>query len=232
MLKEQEIGGWLNGPIDIDPNCCKRVTEFKNSIKFFDPFSEERKRNDIKIKEENKGILYKTRCYLAGAMEKSQDGRGWRDKVKKELQPLDIVCLDPYLKPFVDHCEENEEVRKNLMELRNRGEFELISKRMKRVRQLDLRQVDLADFIVCHLDSNVPTVGTIEELAVAERQSKVVFISFEEGIKSCNLWLFGMFDYKYFYNSIDESIEMIKKINNSKVEIDSDRWKLLDYQYR
>ena len=41
-----------------------------------------------------------------------------------------------------------------------------------------------------------------------------------------------MFPHKYIYDSVDDIMDMIVKIDNGEKEIDSDRWRLLKKCYR
>jgi len=41
-----------------------------------------------------------------------------------------------------------------------------------------------------------------------------------------------MLPHKYIYNSLDEIVEMLYAINNGDKPIDSDRWRLLQTQFR
>jgi hypothetical protein len=41
-----------------------------------------------------------------------------------------------------------------------------------------------------------------------------------------------MFPHKYFYDSIDQLLDKICQIDDGKIEIDSDRWRLLATELR
>ena len=177
------------------------------------------------------GILYKTKCYEIGSIEHG-NGRSWREHVTEELSQLGIICYDPFKKPFIKDTDETEEYQKDLVRWRENGEFDKLSKHMRKIRNHDLALVDKCDFIICHLNIKTPTCGTFEELFTANRAKKVIFLSCEQGVKSLYTWLFGTLNHHYFYNSVDEIIDMIKKINSGECEVDSDRWKLLKPCFR
>jgi hypothetical protein len=61
---------------------------------------------------------------------------------------------------------------------------------------------------------------------------KPIFLSVEGGKKKCPLWILGMIPHKYIYNSVEEIVDMIRKIDGEKVKVDSDRWRLLKPEYR
>ena len=54
----------------------------------------------------------------------------------------------------------------------------------------------------------------------------------EGGKKKTPLWMMGMMPHKYIYDSIEDVVDMIKRIDNGEKEIDSDRWRLLRIELR
>ncbi len=182
----------------------------------------------------NKGLLYKTRCYLSGHMEYA-DGRRWREDVKTNLADLNIIFLDPYHKPFATSLPEDEAVRKQLALEKEKGteeSFEYLNKYMRHIRSDDLRLCDMADFAIVHIIPQIASWGTAEELTTLNRMKKPVFLSVDGGKKKCPLWIFGMLKHNYIYNSLEEVENMIKKIDNEEIKIDSTRWRLLNQEIR
>lgn len=177
------------------------------------------------------GRLTKTKAYLIGHMQ-YKNGESWREYVLSELKKMGIVAWSPYDKPMEINYEENDNIRMYLAECMKSEQYSLVQEVMKNIRNQDLRLCDLADFCIAHLYPEIASWGSAEELTVACKQKKPVFISIEGGKKKCPLWLLGMFPHKYIYNSVEDIISMIKCINDGSVEIDSDRWKLLKPQYR
>lgn len=183
---------------------------------------------------DNKNVLNRTRCYLAGAMQYTPDGKTWRDLVKDQLKDRNIIFLDPYYKPFVNDVPEDDESRKEMLHWVETSQFDLIEQRMRRVRAYDLRCIDISDFIIVNINPKIPTWGTTEEITLAVKQQKPVFviIDHERGKRACPLWLFGTFPHKYIYDSTQDAIDMIKAIDDGIVPVNSDKWKLLHPQYR
>lgn len=161
-----------------------------------------------------------------------ENGRAWRDKVTKELSKIGIIVLDPYNKPFCSIFPEDEQTRNNLLQKMENEEYDEISKHMSSVVAQDFRCVDLSDIIIAYVNPKVASWGSASELTLAASQKKVTFIAIEGGKKNCPLWLMGLFKHKYFYNSIDEVIDTIKKIDLGEKEIDNERWKLLLPSFR
>ena len=58
----------------------------------------------------NKKILEKTRCYMIGAIESTNDcGISWRKYTREILEKMDIVVFDPTDKPFIKDLDETTE---------------------------------------------------------------------------------------------------------------------------
>jgi hypothetical protein len=160
------------------------------------------------------------------------DGRGWRQKVREELKPLNITVFDPYDKPFVKNLNEDETVRATFKTKLENGEYDFIQDRMREIRIFDLNLVDRSDFIIAHIIPSVASWGSAEELVWSCRLKKPTFISVEGGKKCCPLWILGMFPHRYIYNNIDEILNIIKGIDSGDISINNDRWRLLRPEYR
>jgi hypothetical protein len=176
-------------------------------------------------------LLSKTKTYLVGHMQ-YLSGRNWRGEVTEKLSEIKITCFDPYKKPFVKDVEEDEASRIEMETWMKTKQYDRVSERMKTVRSYDLNLVDRSDFIVAHLVPEVASWGSAEEIVTAIRMKKPIFISMEGGKSKTPLWLLGMLPHKYIYNSLEEVIDMIYAINSGVKPIDSDRWRLLQEQYR
>lgn len=167
------------------------------------------------------------RCYLAGTMEKAKDdGVGWRKRAAATLEELGIVVLDPTNRPCrLSYADTSSEELTLLKRLRQERDFDTVAKYAQEIVHQDLRMVDVADFLVVHIDASVPTVGTIDEFVTASNQRKPIFLSCEQGIIGMPLWLFGRVgkDWrKSMYESLDSSLSTIVSIATCKDdELDS-----------
>ncbi len=160
------------------------------------------------------------------------DGRGWRETITPTLEGMGITVFNPYIKPFIDDCDEDETVRADLKLKMGREEYDAVAARMKTVRNFDLRLCDLSDFIIAHINPAVASWGSAEEIVTSVRAKKPVFLSIEGGKKACPLWILGMLPHKYIYNNLDEIAAVLKRIDSGEKKIDSTRWKLLKESYR
>lgn len=176
-------------------------------------------------------ILEKTKTYLVGHMQYA-NGRNWREYVEAELEPLGITIFNPYKKPFVKDVNEDEKTMSKVIRNMEDGYYTDVANRMKQVRSYDLNLVDRSDFIIAHLLPHVASWGSAEEIATAVRMKKPIFISMEGGKSKTPLWIMGMIPHHYIYDTIEDVVDMIKKINNGEKEIDSDRWRLLRKELR
>jgi hypothetical protein len=61
---------------------------------------------------------------------------------------------------------------------------------------------------------------------------KPVFISMEGGKCNTPLWVMGWKIDNFIYDSIDEVLDVVKKIDSGEKEIDSKRWRLLKKELR
>ncbi len=96
-------------------------------------------------------------------------GVGWRQQIKKELSGLGIIFMDPTSKP-IDIGVENQETRELRHREKARGNYQYVANEIKPIRCVDLRMVDLADFLIFFLDKDNSGFGTIEEMALANRE--------------------------------------------------------------
>ena len=179
----------------------------------------------------NSNLLQDTRTYLVGHMQYA-NGRNWREYVEEQLQPLNIRIFNPYKKPFVKDVNEDEGMRQKVSEDMENGHYNDVAKRMKQIRSYDLNLVDRSDFIIAHLLPDVASWGSAEEIVTAVRMKKPIFISMEGGRTKTPLWMMGMMPHHYIYDSIEDVVAMIGRIDDGTKEIDSDRWRLLRKELR
>ena len=175
-------------------------------------------------------LLRKTKTYLLGSMEYGADNRSWREYVTEELKKIGVVCFDPYNHPFVRQIDEGQQVK--LQQLRDSGDLDDLEERMKDIRRYDLSAVDRSDFIICMIDPETPTYGTIDELVMAESLNRPIFMCVKGGKRKAPLWLYSLVSHKYMYDNIEDVVDVIRLIDQGVVEMNSKRWKLMKPEYR
>lgn len=159
-------------------------------------------------------------------------GFGWRREITKELQKMEIIVFDPTNKPYIKDLHENKFLQRRFKKLRKEGRFIEIVPLMKEIRNYDLALVDKSDAIIFYYDKNIQTCGSWEELFLANSEKKPIFFICKQGIKQLPLWMLAVLPLKYFYKSIKDCVKVLRDINEGKKEIDSERWRLLKYEFR
>jgi nucleoside 2-deoxyribosyltransferase len=162
-------------------------------------------------------------------MEYTSDSLNWRDALKDRLGWMSIKVLSPMHVNFVAHTDEAMDMHRQLKIKREAEQYDEVALHMKKIIQQDLRLIDLADFVIFNLEVAKPTFGTLHELVVASMQKKPIFliINHPDGKRATPLWLLGLIKHQYIYNSLEEVISILQKINSGEKTIDSDRWRLL-----
>lgn len=175
-------------------------------------------------------LLNKTKFLVIGPMQ-YYNGRAIREYFKQELGKLNITVFDHYNKPFIYSQNEEEELGEKLKKWMATEQYDQVSK-LRNIRLEDLRLIDLCDAVIFHYIPGVITCGSWEEFFLANRQKKVIFFITEGGKKLTPIWTLFTIPHKYIYNSKEDVVEMIKKIDSGEVPIDSERWRLLQQCFR
>lgn len=168
--------------------------------------------------------LKNQRVYLAGAMDRVADrGNGWRDNITPFLEELGVIVFNPIKKPTVVG-KEDEQTHKLKLKLKAEQNYNELSKLMKVIRSVDLRLVDISDFLIVNLDLDIHPCGTYEEIFWANRQKKPIIVHMVQGKQSAPDWLFGTIPHEMIFSSWDSVKEYLREIN-SHSEIETfNRW--------
>lgn len=172
--------------------------------------------------------LWGMRCYLSGAMDRVPDaGKQWRDRITPFLEHLGVIVLNPCSKPIaMDPEMENREVRKKL---KDDGDYDKLSEFMKKIRTVDLRLTDMADFLVVNIDMDVHICGTYEELGWANRMKKPILIRCAQGKKNVADWLFGMVPQKHIFGTWKDLKLYLHNVHSGVDAEEMKRWIFFDY---
>ena len=173
--------------------------------------------------------LFLNRCYLCGPMDFAKDGGvEWRHKVQQELKDLEIIWLDPTCKPTEEAVEDLENRQLRVRE-KEAGHFDAVAALMSSIRKVDLRLVDLADFLIVHLDTDVYSVGTYNELFEADRQSKPIVIHMQQGKTHLPDWLFATIPHQMVFSTWNELCAYLRHVAHDPAVETFKRWKFLNY---
>lgn len=175
--------------------------------------------------------LKKTRTYLVGPIQYAC-GRKWREEITDFLTQKGISVLDPYKGQMMGDVPEDKELHSWFKTLVNKGDFDTLSKELKKIRNRDLRFVDLSDYIIGYINPKIYTCGTWEEIFLANRQKKQIFLVVEGTKKDAPYWLFGTIPHKFIFDSFEELKEYLTKIDSGEEPIENTRLHLLKEEYR
>jgi len=141
------------------------------------------------------------RVYLAGPIDRCPDeGRSWRESISSFLTDLGVVILNPLNKP-TEIAKEDSESRQRRKYLKVTQQYDELRKEMKVIRNVDLRMVDISDFLIVHLDLDIFACGTIEEVDLANRQKKPIIVHMKQGKENAPDWLFAMIPHQTIFSS-------------------------------
>ena len=148
--------------------------------------------------------LWGSRFYLAGPIDLDTNrGIDWRRNITPFLESIGGVVIDPTDKPIGLVSEKPNDIKRR-KQLKQTEQYDKLAKEMKLIRCVDLRCVDLSDILICHLDLNIYSCGTWEEIGWANRCKKPILVHFEQGKKHANDWLFGQIPSDHIFSTWDD----------------------------
>jgi hypothetical protein len=168
--------------------------------------------------------LKNQRVYLAGAMDRVLDrGVSWRKHITPFLQYLGLEVFNPVIKPSNIGLEDSQThiIKANL---KKQHKFDELANMMKIIRAVDLRLVDISDFMIVNLDLDIHPCGTLEEIFWANRQKKPIIIHMEQGKENAPDWLFGTIPHQMIFSKWDEVFEYLTHINSDRDIETYKRW--------
>ena len=136
-------------------------------------------------------FLKGTRAYLSGPMDFVADREterrcGWRVRVGTFLRAFGVTVFDPWNKPRVRGLHEYGREDSTTIKQREKWTFDPTPEGSRHRAELaeyfwetmhiDLRMVDLSDFVIAYCPTNIYSVGTVHEIVVARQQHKPVLL--------------------------------------------------------
>lgn len=168
------------------------------------------------------------RTYLAGAMDRVSDGGiEWRQKITPLLENYGITVLDPCDKPIKIGIEDSNS-RGKIDNYKSSGQYQKIREEFGVIRTLDLRCVDISDFLIASIDIDVHACGTYEEITTANSQKKPVLVWCQQGKENAPNWLFFMIPHEHIFGSLDELFDYLKVVNSEEHVKHYKRWFFFD----
>ncbi len=177
--------------------------------------------------------LYGQRCYLSGPMDRVDDrGVGWRRDITPFLQGLGVVVMDPTDKPINIGLEDGENMRTR-RGLKERCDYDRLTESIKTIRAIDLRMVDLSDFMVAYVDTSIIMCGTWEEIFWANRLKRPILLVCKQGKQhGVPDWMFGVIPHQHMFDDFISARCYLDYVSHGPPEvIDSfSRWLFFDYK--
>ena len=168
--------------------------------------------------------LLNQRVYLAGAIDRVVDrGQTWRDNISPFLNSLGITVFNPITKP-TEIGLEDEDTHLVKSKLKSQKRYDELSSMMKVIRAVDLRLVDISDFMIVNLDLEVHPCGTLEEIFWANRQKKPIIIHMVQGKENTPDWIFGTIPHQNIFSDWNEIKTYLTHINESENIETHRRW--------
>jgi hypothetical protein len=156
-------------------------------------------------------------------------GVGWRRTIGEWLRRHGVITLDPTDKPTAIGNETPDDRMKRHV-AKQAGEFDKIAKEMKVIRCVDLRMVDLSDFLIVNLDLEIHACGTYEELFWANRCKKPIIIHIEQGKETCPDWLLGTIPHQHIFSAWFHVHDYLRQVDSGELDLTNERrWYFFDY---
>jgi len=172
--------------------------------------------------------LKNQRVYLAGAMDRVPDrGVGWRSDITPFLEEMGVVVFNPIKKPSTEGREDSE-IHDLKIKLKNEAKYDELSSLMKTIRGVDLRLVDISDFLIVNLDLDHYACGTWEELYLCNRSKKPILIHIEQGKEHTPDWLFGAVPHQWFFTEWEDMKSYLLHINSDENIQHYNRWRFFN----
>ena len=109
-------------------------------------------------------------------MDTEDGGQKWRDKITPDLDKAEIYIQDPCkTEPLATGMDVMTAQQKFNGWIQS-GNYDIFSKKFKVIVDKDLRMVKRSDFLTVQLFPDIPTTGTIHEMAEAWRLKKPIYI--------------------------------------------------------
>lgn len=143
--------------------------------------------------KKGKNHLKGARVYLSGPMDfvasrAAEKKYGWRTRVSQFLMSYGVTVFDPWNKPQIRGLHEYGREDVKSIEVRDKWTFDPGRKGIRsrgecaasfwETMHIDLRMVDISDFVIAYCPTNIYSVGTVHEIVMARQQRKpVLFVS-------------------------------------------------------
>lgn len=139
-------------------------------------------------------------------------------------------AFDPCEKPLQSYHEDEKNItwRRGL---KSKGDYDELSKMMRKISNIDLRGVDDCGALIVNIDLDSRPCGTLHEIVLSNSQKKPCIIRCEQGKEQIPDWLYGRLPHALFFSTWGEVYNYLTHINtapDSDID-DLNRWIFFDY---
>jgi nucleoside 2-deoxyribosyltransferase len=146
----------------------------------------------------------------------TNDGKDWREFVSPKLLKIGIKVSNPCLKK-TDGSSEVGDDKKKFRKLIMQEKWGEIKEEFWPIIRNDLRSVDKCDFVILNYYPDVPTIGTIHELVVANFEKKPILLKYEKSkLNQFNPWMCVFIKSHHFFSEWDDLFEYLKEVDKGK----------------
>jgi len=172
--------------------------------------------------------------YLGGAIQYASDGGvNWRRDVTNKMMTLGIPkdqIIDPCDKPLNNFEGEDLDMAfSRIGELRKQKKWKEIERLSRNTIRVDLRLVDKSDLIYVHIDPQIHTCGTYDEISVARTQKKPVIAVIDGGLENAPYWLMGRIGVEHIFATDDDALSYIGGVMKGQIAFDPKSWLFFDF---
>jgi hypothetical protein len=154
----------------------------------------------------------------------TDDGKEWRDLVSVKLSKMGIGISNPCAKKTNGSSEIGDD-KKKFKKLVMKEDWKGVKEEFWPIIRHDLRSVDLADFLIINYIPDVPMVGTVHELVVANFEKKPILLKYDKTkLDKFNPWMCVFIKNHHFFSEWDDLFKYLKEVDKGK--IDTSLWVL------
>ena len=154
-------------------------------------------------------------------------GSTWRDNITPFLTDMGIRVFNPSIKP-TDIGLEDQDNHLIKTKLKHNEQYDELTVIMKIIRSVDLRMVDISDFLIVNLDITVHPCGTYEEIFSSNRGKRPILIHIEQGKQNTPDWLFGTIPHQMIFSSWQDLKNYLIHINSDENIETYKRWQFFN----
>lgn len=180
----------------------------------------------------SKNRLFGHIAYLAGSIDNSRDFKSWREDITTFLQSINIGVLNPCDKSVIRNSKINEDENflSYIESLKTEKKYKEIQEIMQEIVRVDLKMVDLSNFLILNIERDVHMCGSYAEQTLACFQRKPILVHCSSGINKIPNWLFGVCDPELFFDNWQALKDYIESVNNGVIIDDMDsKWRFINY---